>query len=100
MIKRLKHYNWIFKDPKLMLIAALVIAAAAILMALSFKDKASFQIEDKCGQFVNVIGHTVQTQNACATRCRAQCISMGYSYKKVDFTASKNACNSCTCHCR
>ena len=92
-----KHH--ISKYSKVYAILFLLVLIIAIFLSLPGKEKTSFKIEDKCGRFVNLMAHTVQDERSCEIRCRSQCESYGYSYKKSEFTKIENSCNSCTCYC-
>ena len=82
------------------LIIFLVIAVGllAVLGPLLRKETV-FNIEDKCGRFVNLFSHTIEHEEACRTRCRSQCSAADYDYKKVEFELKNGSCNTCTCYC-
>lgn len=89
------------KNPKLILIGILLLVLIMLIITKpNFREKKVFEIEDKCGKFVNLLSHTIEDKAACETRCRAQCISIGYKYNKVEFEKSNVGCNSCTCFCK
>jgi hypothetical protein len=89
------------KDPKLILIGILLLVLIVLIITkLNFREKKIFEIEDKCGKFVNLVSHTIEDEAACETRCRAQCISSDHKYGKVEFEKSDVGCNSCTCFCK
>ena len=79
---------------ELALIAMLLIFSSAL-----FGKKPSFEIEDKCGKFVNLFTHTIKDDDTCKMRCTSQCSSLEYSYKTSDFSENLNGCNSCKCYC-
>ena len=90
----------VFGNRKLLVICILAaVLIALISVVFFFRANVSFQIEDKCGKFVNLFTHTIPDSNSCRTRCVAQCNSLDHSYKKSDFTGNINACNSCICYC-
>lgn len=97
----LKMYkDKLLKEPKLLVIIALVLV---LLIIFAFEPNfkvVSFNIEDKCGNFVNLMSHTIEDENACKSRCRSQCQSIDYAYRKVEFKRSDNGCNSCVCSCK
>jgi hypothetical protein len=89
------------KNPKLYLILFLVVVLAFILLINpDFKPGKSFEIEDKCGQFVNLLSHTIDDEAKCRSRCRAQCDSIDYKFGRVEFEKRANECNYCKCFCR
>ena len=88
------------KKVSMYIIAALVfLAAAIILISPGPKEDKSFSIEDKCGNFMNLVSHTITDEEACSSRCKSQCISINYGKSKIEFKANENGCNSCTCYC-
>ena len=88
-------------DFRLILIGILLLVAITlIIIKPNLMAKKSFEIEDKCGQFVNLVSHTIEDKDTCRSRCRAQCISIEYKYDKVEFEKSDVGCNSCTCFCK
>ena len=87
------------KDSKIILIGILVLIMLMIAMPSSGEKKA-FELEDKCGKFVNLVSHTIEDEAACETRCRAQCIGIDHKYDKVEFKESEAECNKCTCFCK
>lgn len=101
MIGKLKTYKEkLLKEPKLFFIIVLIlIILIVIALEPGFGRGISFEIEDKCGKFVNLISHSIEDNNACVTRCKAQCSSIDYIYNKVEFKKSAG-CNSCVCHCK
>ena len=89
------------KNFRLVLITALVlILLALMLIKPSFRQEKSFEIEDKCGKFVNLVSHTVEDESACRSRCTAQCVSIEHKYSKSEFKKSSAGCNSCICSCK
>lgn len=102
MIGKLKSYREkISKNPKLFLIILLAFGIVAIFAAEPILKKgASFKIEDKCGKFINLMSHTIDDEDACKTRCRSQCESRDYGYRRAEFTQSNTGCNECMCYCR
>ena len=83
-----------------LIIGLAIIVAALIIIKPNFGNGQSFEIEDKCGKFVNLVSHTIGEEPTCRSRCRAQCLSMDYKYDKVEFGKSDTGCNSCKCFCR
>lgn len=101
MIHKIRHHkDKVMKEPKLLIITLLILALIIVVFMVPVKDKATFNIEDKCGKFVNLFQHTIGDESACKTRCASQCESSKYRYKSVDFTMSGAGCNTCVCHCR
>lgn len=89
------------KDPRSIFIAILAIILLAVLfMFLDTGETRSFEIEDKCGKFVNLLSHTIEDEATCKSRCRAQCQSEDMNFKKVDFEVPVQGCNKCTCYCK
>ena len=81
------------------LVILLVIVAVLIFLTPSLVGKKSFMLTDKCGRFMNLISHTINSEETCKARCRAQCDADGYRYDDSIFTASIVGCNSCKCNC-
>lgn len=94
------HKEKLLKEPKLLAIIALVLILLIIFAFEPNFKSASFNIEDKCGKFVNLMSHTIEDETACKSRCRSQCQSINDAYKKVEFKKSGNGCNSCVCFCK
>lgn len=92
--------NELLKHSKLILIAALIIAALVVVMIGPGFSSMSFKIEDKCGNFVNLASHTVNDEDACKIRCRAQCESAEKRFRKMEFKTGNSGCNSCMCYCK
>src|SRR3989338_8552310 len=97
MISSLKKYKEMLLNDKRLFLIIILALIAIIIIAIepNFTGMASFEIEDKCGKFINVFSHTIQDENNCKTRCRSQCESMNKIYKKIEFKKSGIACNSC-----
>ena len=90
------------KNLKILFIIALI-AALVILVkfsGVSFAKVQSFEIEDKCGKFINLFSHSIADQETCSLRCKSLCTSKGIGFQKADFREMENACNDCTCFCR
>ena len=83
-----------------LIIVLVLIIVFIIASELNFKGKISFKIEDKCGKFINVMSHTIDNENVCKSRCRAQCNSINYKYKDIEFKKNDIGCNSCLCYCK
>jgi hypothetical protein len=97
----MKKIGEMFKDRKIILIIALIaIALVIILTMLNHGERKRFDIEDKCGKFVNLVQHTIPDEGTCRSRCRSQCGSINYEYAKVEFTEDNIGCNSCACYCK
>ena len=88
------------KDPKIMGIFTLALLLALIFFVGFSKKEATFQLEDKCGRFVNLFSHTIPDEDACMSRCRNQCASADYNFRRIEFRAAGNGCNNCTCYCK
>jgi len=90
------------KNPKILFIVALVIALTLLIKfsGISFAKVQPFDIDDKCGQFVNLFSHTIEDEETCDSRCKSLCISKDLDFQNVNFKTVENACNSCTCFCR
>ncbi len=88
------------KNKKTLAVGALALIAILLIFSSAlFGKKPSFQLEDKCGKFVNLVTHTIKDEETCRMRCTSQCVSLDYSYRKTDFSENLNGCNSCTCYC-
>jgi hypothetical protein len=90
----------LLKEPKLLVIIALVLILLIVFTVEPNFKAVSLNIEDKCGKFVNLMSHTIEDENVCKSRCRAQCQSINYAYKKVEFKKKDSGCNTCMCYCR
>ena len=99
-MEKIKRYGAKLKDLKLLTVLMLVILLVVIVIIDPFGKEIKYDIEDKCGKFVNLYSHTIEDEPACRTRCRAQCESQDHSYKSVEFTLNTVGCNICTCKCR
>lgn len=89
------------KNPKTILILTLsIIFLFLVMLYIDSSDNKSFPIEDKCGQFVNLLSHTIADEESCASRCRSQCVSIDLRFNKVKFTEGVNKCNDCICYCK
>lgn len=90
-----------FKDPKVLIIAILIIVLVAVMIiTLNSREGKSFQIEDKCGKFVNLFSHTIEDEATCKSRCKTQCESIDYKLRKIEFIKKEKSCNLCTCYCK
>ncbi len=88
------------KDRKFWLIVGLAIIAIVLLIAWFFVGStATFQIQDKCGKFINLFSHTIDSEGKCKIRCEQQCDAKGLSYMRSSFTEVENSCNDCSCTC-
>lgn len=90
----------LLKEPKLLVLIFLVLILLIIFIVEPNFKAVTFNIEDKCGKFVNLMSHTIEDGNACKSRCRTQCQSINDAYKKVEFKKSDLGCNSCACFCK
>ena len=90
----------LLKEPKLLVVISLVLMLLIVFTVEPNFRTVSFNIEDKCGKFVNLMSHTIEDEAACKIRCKAQCQSIDYKYKKVEFKKSDISCNSCICYCK
>jgi hypothetical protein len=91
----------VLKEPKVIIIAVLLaVFIGVIAINPGTTGAVTFEIEDKCGQFLNLMSHTVQTENACKVRCTAQCQAKDLKYGSVDFEEVDSGCNKCSCNCR
>lgn len=92
----------VLKDPKIIVITILLILVLGIVLLNPnfFREKKVFDIPDKCGTFVNLISHTVEDEDKCISRCRAQCYSIDYKFDKVEFSDQDLGCNTCKCYCK
>ena len=89
------------KNSKFIIIAVLIVLLIiAIYMGHLKTNYKVYKIEDKCGRLVKVFGHTVETESACKSQCRAKCESQDVTLKKIEFTANENGCNFCACYCK
>jgi hypothetical protein len=99
MIHKIKAHKDKLKEPKVMIIIGLSLLILAFL-SWALLETEEFQIEDKCGKFVNLASHTIEDETKCRTRCLGQCQSQDMDYVKVRFEEVPGSCNICTCHCR
>ena len=91
----------LIKNHKSILIAVLLLMVVVLLVVkIGFSYEKSFEIEDKCGKFVNLVSHTIEDEDMCRFQCRAKCISQDYKYAKVEFEKRNVGCNLCTCFCK
>jgi hypothetical protein len=95
-----KRIYAILTDSKMIAIAILVITLLSLILLDPFAQVKSFQIDDKCGRFMNLMSHTINDETECVIRCKQKCISQELRYKNVDFQNTGNSCNSCTCNCK
>ena len=93
IIKLLKNGKWL-------IVGALSIVFIVILIQPYFTPVKSFTIQDKCGQFVNLLSHTIPDENACELRCKGQCKVTDNKFKKIEFEKKEKRCNVCTCFCK
>jgi hypothetical protein len=101
MERNINKIKKLMKDSKIILIGILLLVWVMLMtIAPDFRERKTFEIEDKCGKFVNLISHTIGDESACKTRCRAQCTSINYKYDKAEFEKSDVGCNSCICFCK
>ena len=77
----------------------LVTAISLIIIKPNLNKQKFFEIEDKCGRFLNLLSHTIDDESTCRSRCIAQCISNDYKFDKVEFNKENVGCNSCMCFC-
>lgn len=90
-----KNFNY-----TLALIAAVLILIAVIVFFRISKKEVSFDLKDNCGLVVNMISHTISTEEACKIKCMGQCESMDLKFSRVKFDMNMNGCNNCTCFCK
>jgi hypothetical protein len=88
------------KDKRLALIVALGVSVIALLIAVFYLGYTeTFQIQDKCGRFINLFSHTIGSEAQCKIRCEQQCGAKELSYFSSDFREIENSCNDCYCTC-
>ena len=82
------------------IISIIILLIVVVLFVNSNIGIHSFEIEDKCGKFMNLIQHTINTETDCKTRCISKCTSSDYVLKKIEFELGTTSCNKCMCYCR
>ena len=88
------------KDKRFWFIVGLAFLALVLLMTWFFIGQTqTFQVQDKCGRFINVFSHTIGSEQQCHTRCIQQCDTKDMSYVKSSFKEIPNSCNDCYCTC-
>jgi hypothetical protein len=100
--------NKLLRDFKSFLIIILLVIVVVLIIfdpnitgfSIGFNEKKSFEIEDKCGQFMNLLSHTINDESSCKSRCRAQCETKDYKYDSIEFKSNNISCNFCKCYCR
>jgi len=93
-MKNLKNHRAFF------MLLLVVIASSLLLFSFVFKEEISFEIQDKCGVFVNLVSHTIADEDACASRCLGQCVSGDKKFSKIIFEEAEKGCHKCTCFCK
>ena len=80
----------------------IVIVLALVILALLFVPYTTkkIKLEDRCGPFVNMVSHTIQSKSICETRCKSQCETIDYKLSKAVFQENTNSCNDCMCYCK
>ncbi|MFH1850064.1 MAG: hypothetical protein ABH879_07845 [archaeon] len=91
--KNIYNYKWLF----IAALASLLVLIAVI--NVINREYIAIDIADKCGQFMNLMSHTIPTEKSCEMRCRDQCNAKNYELKDYDFTLNPAGCNSCSCKC-
>ena len=87
-------------DRKTSLIILLVAIAVILIVFLMFSGShTTYDIEDKCGRFINLFSHTIDDENTCHVRCSQQCEAKGSAYGNIEFVKKEGECNTCTCTC-
>ena len=82
--------------------AIVVLAGIALLLLGLFfivERTERFQIQDKCGRFVNLFSHSINDKNQCESRCTQQCEAKEMRYKGAEFREIPGSCNECQCSC-
>jgi hypothetical protein len=88
------------KDKKFYLIVGLSVIVIVLLILWFFAKKTdTFQIQDKCGKFINLFSHTIATEGSCKIRCEQQCETRDMAYLYSSFKEIENSCNECSCTC-
>ncbi|HLG23423.1 MAG TPA: hypothetical protein VI564_00670 [Candidatus Nanoarchaeia archaeon] len=97
-----KHSNLLSqkKTVVVLILAVLLLVVVSLLVFLN-REKASFEIQDKCGKLMNLFQHTINDAGECKVRCMSQCESGDFKYKKSGFeTSDSGGCNKCRCSCK
>ncbi|MBI4438937.1 hypothetical protein HY640_03335 [Candidatus Woesearchaeota archaeon] len=86
------------------IIVAAVLTAIAATAAYKYwtgSNQRETILEDNCGAAMGKIMHTIEDNETCAGRCKAQCVSSDTEYKRHLFEPGKNGqgCNTCRCFC-
>ncbi|HLD86647.1 MAG TPA: hypothetical protein VJB12_01145 [Candidatus Nanoarchaeia archaeon] len=89
------------KDLKFTLTLSLA-GVALVLLGLFYlaEETQTFQIQDKCGMFVNLFSHSIAGIGQCKSRCEQQCEAKEMRYAGIEFEEIPNSCNTCSCSCR
>ena len=99
-----KYREKLKNDRKLLIICVLLILfllTALVLFGINSRAGIkSFEIEDKCGRFINLMSHTIEDKGKCRTRCVSQCQSESRSYYDSEFEFRESGCNYCKCYCK
>jgi hypothetical protein len=67
---------------------------------IQVSNEIKYNIEDKCGKFMNMMSHSIPDENSCIIRCQARCESMKLTISHVEFGTFENKCNYCACYCK
>ena len=96
-----KFYEQARNHPKA---AIMVILASLVLIIFlirpSYRSATPVSIEDKCGKFLNLVSHTIDSETICRSRCRSQCVAREKYFLKFEFLKSGAGCNKCLCYCK
>ena len=88
------------KDGRFWMIVGLALAAITLIVVFFYLGYTqTFQVQDKCGRFINLFSHTIGSEGQCRMRCEQQCDAKDMSYVSSRFREIENSCNDCYCTC-
>ncbi len=88
------------KDKRFLLICGLAVVAIMLIFVFFYLGYTeTFQVQDKCGKFINLFSHTIGSEGQCKIRCEQQCDTKDMSYFSSKFKEIENSCNDCYCTC-
>jgi len=82
------------------IILLIVILGLIFFITKNSKEIITFELKDKCGKILNLISHTIETENVCKIRCHNQCKSRDYDIESYEFVKAEIGCHSCKCFCK
>jgi len=85
---------------RLIIIILLALIIVAIIIINPTRKEVSFNLKDRCGPIMNMISHSIGDEDACHSKCRAQCQVKDLKFSRVEFNINLQGCNNCTCFCK